>query len=127
MPYKDPEAQKRFQREWVAKRRADFLEGKTCEQCGSTEKLLVCILANRKGLFSGSEARRQELLIGGKILCWLCRYPGDWPRGTHVVTRTMTKRGWTTATMLRRKKIWEEFAKSKEKRNEEVHPVDLPD
>lgn len=33
MPYKDTEEQKRFQREWVASRRALYLQDKHCRKC----------------------------------------------------------------------------------------------
>lgn len=37
MPYRDPEAQREYQRKWMANRRASALEGKTCALCGSTD------------------------------------------------------------------------------------------
>lgn len=39
MPYKDPAKKRKAQREWIARRRAEWLEGKSCVDCGSTENL----------------------------------------------------------------------------------------
>lgn len=39
MAYSDKDKQNRFQREWIAKRRALFFAGKACSKCGSTLKL----------------------------------------------------------------------------------------
>jgi hypothetical protein len=36
MPYSDPEQQRKFNREWIAGRRAAFFEGKSCVACGSS-------------------------------------------------------------------------------------------
>lgn len=37
MPYRDPEAQREYQRRWMAERRAAALEGKTCARCGDAD------------------------------------------------------------------------------------------
>jgi len=39
VPYASLEDKRRYQREWRAKRRAEFFEGKTCVSCGSSEDL----------------------------------------------------------------------------------------
>lgn len=39
MPYKDPEKQREYQRQWMADRRAEWFSGKSCVDCGSTEAL----------------------------------------------------------------------------------------
>lgn len=39
MGYKDKDAQREYQREWVAARRAEFFKGKKCKVCGSTKNL----------------------------------------------------------------------------------------
>ena len=41
MPYKDPEKQKKFQREWLQKRRERVFKGKKCKYCGSTKNLVL--------------------------------------------------------------------------------------
>ena len=39
MPYLDPEQKRAYQREWCRRRRAEFIEGRSCEQCGSAAEL----------------------------------------------------------------------------------------
>lgn len=39
MPYADPAKQRTYQREWTADRRARYLVGKCCVDCGSTVRL----------------------------------------------------------------------------------------
>lgn len=39
MPFKDPEAQRAYQREWVAKRRAAYFADKSCVRCGAVDDL----------------------------------------------------------------------------------------
>jgi hypothetical protein len=39
VPYKDREAQRAYQRDWCRRRRAHYLAGKTCSQCGSADEL----------------------------------------------------------------------------------------
>lgn len=39
MPYKDSARQREAQRRWIALRRAQYLVGKSCVDCGSTEDL----------------------------------------------------------------------------------------
>lgn len=39
MAYKDKEAQRRYQREWRAQRRARYQDGQACFMCGSIENL----------------------------------------------------------------------------------------
>jgi len=39
MPYADREAQRDYQRRWIARRRALFFKGKRCEWCDSTDGL----------------------------------------------------------------------------------------
>jgi hypothetical protein len=41
MPYRDREAQRKYQREWCARRRAAYLEGKRCAFCNSPDELEV--------------------------------------------------------------------------------------
>jgi hypothetical protein len=37
VPYRDPDAQREYQRKWMANRRAAALEGKTCAVCGTAD------------------------------------------------------------------------------------------
>ena len=39
MPYKNPDLQRKYQREWCAKRKAEFLSTLACEKCGNPNKL----------------------------------------------------------------------------------------
>lgn len=39
MPYKDPDAKRAYQRQWLAGRRAMFLDGRVCVDCGAAENL----------------------------------------------------------------------------------------
>ena len=39
MPYKDPQKKRDYMRLWVAYRRAEWFEDKTCKECGTTENL----------------------------------------------------------------------------------------
>lgn len=73
MPYKDPEKQRQYQREWCAKRRAEYLRGKSCIICSSTENLEVDHIDPSSkishNVWSWSEARREEELDKCQILC----------------------------------------------------------
>lgn len=39
MPYADPAAQREYQRQWLAARRAKWFEGKSCIDCGAVDDL----------------------------------------------------------------------------------------
>lgn len=39
MPYKDPEKQRAYQRAWIRRRRAEYMQGRECLRCGATEDL----------------------------------------------------------------------------------------
>jgi len=41
MPYKDKQRQLEYQREWMRKRRAKYLDGAVCKWCGSDEKINI--------------------------------------------------------------------------------------
>jgi len=73
MAYKDPEEQRRYQRQWVAKRRSDYLRDKSCVKCGSTEQLEIDhVDAKRKvhhTIWSWSKARREKELAKCQVLC----------------------------------------------------------
>lgn len=38
MPYSDPEAKREYQRRWMAERRAKYLAGLVCVDCGSSDR-----------------------------------------------------------------------------------------
>jgi len=76
MGYKDPERQRTYQREWVAKNRADFLRGKVCKQCGSSDRLEVDHVNRATKIdhkvWSWSPKRRAKELAKCQILCHDC-------------------------------------------------------
>lgn len=41
MPMATPEEQREYQRKWIARRRAEWLVGKACVDCGSSENLTI--------------------------------------------------------------------------------------
>jgi hypothetical protein len=73
VPYKDPEQQREYQRQWVAARRAAWFEGKACELCGSTEGLQLdhrdpaTKVSHR--IWAWSKARREAELVKCRVLC----------------------------------------------------------
>lgn len=76
MPYKDKEQQRKYQREWMAKRRSDFFADKSCVKCGSSEDLeLDHIDPSTKvshRIWSWSQKKRDEELAKCQILCDAC-------------------------------------------------------
>ena len=74
--YKDKEAQKAFQKKWVANRRAEFFKDKICISCGTCEKLeLDHIIPEEKtshNIWSWSAARRDAEIAKCQILCKTC-------------------------------------------------------
>lgn len=80
MPYKDPEAQREYQRAWAAKRRAAsraaFLADKSCARCGSTEDLELDHVnpADKVShrIWTWSEKRRVAELAKCQVLCKPC-------------------------------------------------------
>ena len=74
MGYADPELQRKYQREWRASRRAEWLADKSCVICGTTEDLQVDhIDPSQKvdhNVWSWSLARREEELAKCQVLCW---------------------------------------------------------
>jgi 5-methylcytosine-specific restriction endonuclease McrA len=73
MPYKDRDRQRAFQREWYARRRAEYLVDKRCVTCGSTDRLEVdhidptTKMSHR--VWSWSAERRAAELAKCQILC----------------------------------------------------------
>lgn len=74
--YKDPEKQREYQRQWVAKRRAEFFADKQCVQCDSNVDLeLDHIDPNLKishNIWSWSKVRQEEEIAKCQILCKDC-------------------------------------------------------
>lgn len=77
MSYADRrEYMRKYQREWVAKRRAAFFDDKTCEKCGSIDRLeLDHIDPSTKvhhAIWSWAEERRIDEIAKCQILCHDC-------------------------------------------------------
>lgn len=73
MPYADPERQREYMREWYARRRAEWFEGKVCVDCGSTDRLELdhvdpaTKVSHR--IWSWSKARREAELAKCVVRC----------------------------------------------------------
>lgn len=76
MPYKDPEVQRRYMREWVAKRRSDWFADKKCVRCGTTDDLRVDhidpTLKVSHRIWSWAIKRRDAELAKCQVLCHPC-------------------------------------------------------
>ena len=76
MPYKDKEKQKRYQREWYARRRAEWFADKRCVDCGTRDDLeLDHIVQSEKvthRIWSWSKKRRDEELAKCVARCKPC-------------------------------------------------------
>lgn len=76
MPYRDPEAQRKYQREWLGRRRAEFFAGKTCVVCGSCKELELDHEDSSQKIshtiWSWSEDRRNAELKKCQVLCRAC-------------------------------------------------------
>ena len=71
---KTKEAQRRYQREWKAQRRNDWLANKACVICGSTDRLEVDHIDRATkvthNVWSWSEVRRNIELAKCQVLCY---------------------------------------------------------
>ena len=71
MPYKDPDKQRQVTRDWMAVRRAQWLEAHPCA-CGQPS---VAVIASQgaipKGVWSWKEERREAALaaVGAQAMC----------------------------------------------------------
>lgn len=78
MPYKDKVKQREYQRKWKAKRRAEFFEGKCCEECGGAENLELHHEDRSKKeshkIWSWSKERREAELAKCVVLCRDCHW-----------------------------------------------------
>lgn len=76
MPYTDPDKQAKYQREWIAQRRAEWFAGKSCAWCGSAEELQLdhvdpaTKVSHR--IWSWSDSRRNAELAKCQVLCRPC-------------------------------------------------------
>ena len=98
MPYADPARRREYQKDWIAKRRSAWFEGKTCEICGSAYGLE---LDHRDAaskvdhrIWSWSAARRETELAKCRPLCHECHAAKSIPekaRGERVATAKLTE------------------------------------
>lgn len=76
MPYANREKQKEYQRRWMAIRRAEYLNDKTCAQCGQDYDLEIDHinpeLKITHAFWSWSEKRRFDELSKCQVLCSSC-------------------------------------------------------
>lgn len=95
MPYKDKAKQLEYQRKWMAARRAEYFDGKSCVTCGSTESLeLDHIDPTTKvhhAIWSWRAERREAELAKCQPLCRDCHisksrkeFSGERNRGSKV-------------------------------------------
>lgn len=76
LEYKDPDQQREYQRQWIARRRADFFNGKSCVKCGATEQLELDHVDPRTkihhAIWSWSKERRDAEILKCQVLCNDC-------------------------------------------------------
>lgn len=76
MPYRDPDVQRKYQREWIRKRRQEYLKGKVCRDCEGTEALELhhvdpaTKVSHR--IWSWRKERREAELAKCVVLCRDC-------------------------------------------------------
>jgi hypothetical protein len=76
-PILDADARRRYHREWIAQRRAEFFVDKTCTDCGTNKQLGLdrrdpAEKVNHR-IWSWSTARREAELAKYEIRCAACR------------------------------------------------------
>lgn len=76
MPYKNIEKKREYQRNWVAQRRDEYFQDKSCVRCGNHNELeLDHIDPNTKvshSIWSWSKERREKELAKCQVLCHTC-------------------------------------------------------
>lgn len=83
MPYRDPAAQREYQRRWKARRRAEWFAGRTCQRCGAADHLEIHHRAGEDkvshAIWSWSKPRRDAELAKCVVLCRDCHEDQHWP------------------------------------------------
>lgn len=78
MPHKDIEARRRYNREWTARRRAEWFADKRCVECGAVDDLQLDHIdpkLKRPGfsnIWNWSLSRREAELALCQVLCVSC-------------------------------------------------------
>lgn len=77
-PYADVERQRTFSREWAAARRAEWMAGKVCADCGTDKTLSVHHPGvSMKSIWSRCASYRLPLLAEAVVWCRRCRAAQD--------------------------------------------------
>lgn len=83
---------KNYNREWLARRRAEWLEGRVCARCGSAEKLELDHIDPTKKtghrIWSWRQERRDAELVKCQVLCKECH--DDKTREQLLITHGVT-------------------------------------
>lgn len=78
MPYKDPDVQRAYQRDWIAARRALWFQDKCCRKCGSKHNLELDHIDPTKKwkhrIWSYSWARIMKEVAKCQVLCSECHF-----------------------------------------------------
>lgn len=76
MPYSDKDRQRQYQREWYAKRRAEFFADKACVVCNATEELeldhIDSFSKTCHKIWSWAKSRREAEIAKCQVLCHRC-------------------------------------------------------
>lgn len=97
MPYADPQARRDYIRQWMQRRRDDWMNGKLCGACGAAEQLQIDHI-DPKGkiehrVWGWTRKRREAELAKCQVLCSRChhektaRYNGWKQHGTMTMYR----------------------------------------
>ncbi len=124
MPYADKRQQRDYQREWIAKRRASYFEGKVCALCASPHPTVLDHIdpfqkvSHR--IWSWSQERREAELAKCQPLCVDCHkektnhdgsrvyVAGEWNPASKLTEadvreiRALSTQGWTREDLARR-------------------------
>ena len=89
MPYADPERQREYSREWIARRRAAWFEGRYCLLCGTNKDLVLhhidpTVKVSHR-IWSWSQGRRNAELAKCTTLCDPCHHACHLPTVRAVV------------------------------------------
>lgn len=95
MPMATPELQRQYQREWLARRRAEWFAGKRCVHCGSDTHLEIDHIdpatkdpylrrVHTNSFWSWSKERRDVELAKCQVLCHPCHIAKTLANGEHV-------------------------------------------
>ena len=76
MPYKDKNAQRKYQKEWMSKRRKEYFDNKKCAWCGSADELVLHHVDPKKKeshrIWSWKKQKIQEETQKCIVVCRTC-------------------------------------------------------